>query len=247
MPKFDTVLYYAVSKGKEVGIFSTWEQVSPLVQGFPGARFKKFKQLEKANDFLRESGIDPRSLDASHRIDPPRPVVSTLETQTLQLDTLTISTLRIYCDGACRGNGKETAISSYGIFFGDNDTRNEKGVLPHLPHTNQRAELYAIIRTLEKCDPDHMVEIFSDSSYSIQCYYKYLPGWYNRGFKTAKGAKPLNLDLILWLEKLMKRFPRAKLIHVRGHGDCYGNNQADKLANLALDDHKKGLSFKEIK
>lgn len=45
--------YYAVAKGRNVGIFSTWAECENQVKGFSGAVFKKFKTNDEALSFIR--------------------------------------------------------------------------------------------------------------------------------------------------------------------------------------------------
>ena len=44
---------YAVRKGKQTGIFSTWEEIKPLVTGYPEASFKKFTSRLEAEKFMQ--------------------------------------------------------------------------------------------------------------------------------------------------------------------------------------------------
>ncbi len=44
---------YAVKKGRETGIFSTWEECKQKVHGFPGAQYKSFSTLKEAQDYLQ--------------------------------------------------------------------------------------------------------------------------------------------------------------------------------------------------
>lgn len=44
--------FYAVRKGKQEGIFTTWEECRKQVHGFPGAIYKSFLTLEEAKAFL---------------------------------------------------------------------------------------------------------------------------------------------------------------------------------------------------
>jgi ribonuclease HI len=43
---------YAVKSGRQTGIFTRWEDVSPLVTGYSGAIFKSFSTLEEAKSYL---------------------------------------------------------------------------------------------------------------------------------------------------------------------------------------------------
>ena len=45
--------YYAISRGREVGIVTTWEECKSRVSGFSGAIYKKFNDLEEAKMFVK--------------------------------------------------------------------------------------------------------------------------------------------------------------------------------------------------
>ncbi|XP_068145497.1 ribonuclease H1 [Drosophila tropicalis] len=47
-----TMAYYAVAKGRQVGIFDTWTKCEEQVKGFKGAVYKKFKSRPEAEDFI---------------------------------------------------------------------------------------------------------------------------------------------------------------------------------------------------
>ena len=56
--------YYAVAKGKVVGIFNEWDKVKPLVSGFSGAKYKSFKTLDCAQKYMLEySDIQPSCVE----------------------------------------------------------------------------------------------------------------------------------------------------------------------------------------
>ena len=48
------VKYYAVKKGRQTGVFSSWDECKTMVQGFKGAVYKSFASLEEAQNFLQE-------------------------------------------------------------------------------------------------------------------------------------------------------------------------------------------------
>ena len=47
---------YAVAKGRIVGIFDTWDECEEQIIGFSGAKFKKFEDRKKAQDFIDKYG-----------------------------------------------------------------------------------------------------------------------------------------------------------------------------------------------
>lgn len=44
--------FYAVRKGRTVGIFTDWSKASEAVTGFSGPEFKKFRSLKEATEFM---------------------------------------------------------------------------------------------------------------------------------------------------------------------------------------------------
>ena len=53
----DMSKYYAVANGRKTGIFRSYDDVKPLVSGFPNAKHKSFKTLSEAQDYL--NGVVP--------------------------------------------------------------------------------------------------------------------------------------------------------------------------------------------
>lgn len=45
--------YYAVKKGKNVGVVTSWEACEKLVKGFKGAVYKSFSKKEDAEAFIK--------------------------------------------------------------------------------------------------------------------------------------------------------------------------------------------------
>ena len=52
--------YYAVKKGRNTGLFDTWEECEKQVKGYPGALYKSFKSREDALDYLNNKHIISR-------------------------------------------------------------------------------------------------------------------------------------------------------------------------------------------
>lgn len=46
--------YYAVKKGRQTGIFSTWEECQTMVNGFKGAQYKSFASMQEAENYLND-------------------------------------------------------------------------------------------------------------------------------------------------------------------------------------------------
>ena len=48
--------YYAVFQGRSKGIFLSWEECKKNVEGFPNARYKKFKDIKSATHYVSTGG-----------------------------------------------------------------------------------------------------------------------------------------------------------------------------------------------
>ena len=67
MPKF-----YAVARGRKIGIFNTWPETSQLVHGYPGAKYQGFKSRIEAKNALDDAGIPESLYNSTPIVDPPR-------------------------------------------------------------------------------------------------------------------------------------------------------------------------------
>lgn len=266
MPKAATG-YYAVAKGFNPGIYGTWDDCESQTKGFPGARHKKFKTEAEANNWLAANGVSspasylpaPESTAStstasrfvsqkSTRFSPvvPAPKGKAKEPSRGSNSLLGKNTIAdttgwqiVYCDGACRGNGKPGAVAGVGVWWGPGDVRNIAERCPG-DQTNNRAELIAIVRILETVPPSKTpLLIRTDSSYSIKCFKDYLPNWKTRGFKTSSGGAVKNLGIIMYIDALLQeRMANEQKVHfeyVKGHSGDVGNEGADHQANVGCE------------
>ncbi len=67
-------MYYAVKKGRETGIFKTWEEAKKQVVGYSGAVYKKFIEKSDAEDFMKyeiakfDEALEEKTLNADELI-----------------------------------------------------------------------------------------------------------------------------------------------------------------------------------
>lgn len=138
--------------------------------------------------------------------------------------------VEIFSDGACRGNpgpGGWGALLRY-----QGKERSLSGAEPHT--TNNRMELMAAIRALEALKRPCKVRLTTDSQYLRRGITEWLPGWKQRGWRTA-GKQPVkNVDLWQRLEAAANQH-EVEWHWVRGHSGHRENEIADQLANQAID------------
>jgi ribonuclease HI len=209
------MIFYAVAKGFSPGIYTTWTACTQAVNGFPGAKYKKFDTRLEAEDFINLQ-----------------------QSQLTYIEKTITSDYYVYTDGSCSKNGSKSAQAGIGVYFGPDDPRNlSQRVIGK--QTNNTAEITAIIHAYKIVEPDikkhKTVTICSDSQYAIGCATKY-------GKKQSEDnwSKDIpNKELVKQVYDLYKDQPNIKFMYVPAHtgkSDAHsvGNDGADKLANLAI-------------
>ena len=115
--------------------------------------------------------------------------------------------------------------------------------------SNNIAELTAIITAYKILESDikdnKKIVIFSDSMYAIKCITKY--GEKNENLEWKKPIP--NIELVKESYELFKNKLNIKIIHIKAHTDLtdihsLGNQEADKLANLAVNPEIKDTIVK---
>ena len=146
-----------------------------------------------------------------------------------------------YTDGSLIRKGR-LILCGYGIYFPGKEHKPLSKEYTHEPITNNRAELYAILKTIHICvklnldrikenkNQIKILNIYSDSEYSVKTFNEWLPKW-----KISK-KEYMNKDIIdavdYYLESALFKI---NFIHVRAHTGkkdihSLNNEIVDKLA-----------------
>jgi len=139
--------------------------------------------------------------------------------------------VEIYTDGACKGN---PGVGGWGVLLMHNGRTRELHGGEALT-TNNRMELTAVIRALEALKRSTRVRLHTDSQYVQLGISKWIRDWKKRGWRTANRKPVKNLDLWHRLDELAVGH-EIEWIWVRGHEGNVGNERADELANLGVDE-----------
>ena len=140
-------------------------------------------------------------------------------------------------DGACSGNPGPGGWGGLIIF--DDKSELEIGGSEQNT-TNNRMELTAAIKTLEKLKTYKLKENFklrTDSKYVIEGYTKWITNWKRNGWKTSSGKSVQNLDLWQKIDQL--RINGLVMEYVKGHSGDIQNDRVDKIAT----NYSKGISL----
>jgi ribonuclease HI len=145
-------------------------------------------------------------------------------------DTMDNFDVIAYTDGACKGN---PGIGGWGVKLECKDGSSEFFGGEHNT-TNNRMELIAAIKAIEKCSNHSTVLIYTDSQYLMKGITEWIKGWKKNGWKNAKREPVKNIDLWKRLDELCG-VQKISWRWVRGHNDNPGNERADVLANKGID------------
>ena len=138
--------------------------------------------------------------------------------------------VKIYTDGACKGN---PGVGGWGALLEMNGT--EKELFGGEAHTtNNRMELLAVIRALEALKRRCIVQLHTDSKYVQQGISTWIHGWKRNGWRTSDKKPVKNDDLWRELDELSKLHD-IEWLWVKGHAGHNGNEKADALANRGVE------------
>ncbi|CAG8700464.1 17433_t:CDS:2 [Racocetra persica] len=198
--------YYAVRKGRKTEIYLTWDECKVQVNKFSNTMYKKFPTRTEAQNFIegkREVSV-----------------------------ILNDSKIQIWTDRSSFNNSTTRAQAGIEVFWKDDDPNNLSERLPRSEQTNNRAEIYSVIRALEVCEnKTKPLEIMTDSKYVINIIEDWVEKWEKNGYMSYNNIPIKNQDLIKRLKKFIdNRIGTVRLIHIRGYWGNYGNEQADRLA-----------------
>ena len=145
--------------------------------------------------------------------------------------TKSASTVQIYSDGGCRGN---PGPGGWGVLLRyEGHTKTLYGAESHT--TNNRMELMGAIKGLEALKKTCPVELYTDSQYVRKGMIEWMANWKKNGWRNAKKEPVKNADLWQLLDQQAARH-QVTWHWVKGHSGHPENEQADQLANQAIDE-----------
>ena len=152
----------------------------------------------------------------------------------MQKDNITI-----YTDGGCRGN---PGVGAWGAILLSEKHNLRLEIGESEEHTtNNKMEMQAAIKALERLKHSHNIKLYSDSAYLVNGMNSWIYSWQkNNWIKSDK--KPVeNKDYWLKLIELSKKHS-IEFIKVKGHSSNKENNRADEIVNILMDEHIKNGS-----
>ena len=138
--------------------------------------------------------------------------------------------IRIYTDGACKGN---PGPGGWGVLI-INDSIKKEIYGGEAETTNNRMELSAVIEALKSVDGLACpITIFTDSKYVLKGMSEWIKKWKINNWISSNKKPVKNKDLWLTLDSLSSLY-KIDWIWVKGHSGHPENDRADFLANLGV-------------
>lgn len=138
--------------------------------------------------------------------------------------------VEIYTDGACKGNPGPGGWGAW-LRFGGNEKELYGG---EDNTTNNRMEIMAAIKALELLNRPCDVKLTTDSEYLRKGVLEWMQNWKKRNWKTAAKQPVKNQDLWMRLDEAIQQH-NIQWHWVKGHSGHEGNEKADQLANLGVE------------
>jgi|TARA_B100001059_G_scaffold216444_1_gene234829 ribonuclease HI len=138
--------------------------------------------------------------------------------------------IKIYTDGSCLnnpGNGGWAAIIN-------NDNNIIKISGSEKETTNNKMELMAPIKALQKIDKNEQIEIYTDSKYVKLGITEWIHKWKKNNWQTSKKEPVKNKDLWIQLYDLTSSY-KINWIWVKAHAGNTLNEEVDLLAKKAAE------------
>ena len=137
--------------------------------------------------------------------------------------------IKIYTDGACKGNpgvGGWGAIimqneKNIELFGGENET------------TNNRMELMAVIMALKEISSNLELTVYTDSTYVQKGISEWIKNWKVNNWRSSSKKPVKNKDLWIELDEAVG-LRKINWEWVKGHAGNEGNEKADELANQGV-------------
>lgn len=211
--------FYAVKKGRQTGIFETWEECKKNTSGYKNAVFKSFKTLAEAKSFLDDEIEEDNNIKYHSSEDEI-------------FASLGKDEMLAYVDGSYDNEIKY--FSSAGIMFYNKESESFKFASNDeslISMRNVSGEVKAAMFVIQKA--------FDMKMKLVTIYYDYsgIEMWANGSWKTNNHLTKTYREFCIEMYKKLD----IHFVKVESHTNIKYNELVDKLAKEAIDEVRKSL------
>lgn len=213
--------YYVILEGHEPGIYDNWDKAQLSIKGYPGDKFKSFKNKDIAEEAFQTHNLNIISDNVEKEMKENYDLV-------------------LFTDG---GSNKDK-VGGYAfilLYIKDGEIVKEKEFAKGLKNvTNNAMEMTAITEGLsyliEKGVSDKKIGVYSDSKFAIES----ILGKYNQS--TLKDLSKIAYSIY----DTIKSNNDVELNHINSHIGIKYNEEVDELVNLEKDKIYKDIENDRI-
>ena len=201
--------FYAVKNGREIGIFTSWDECKELVSGFSSAEYKSFSSLEDARNYLGLEGIKKEV----------KPVKTTPVKKSNKLVA--------YVDGSF---SPSTNKFGCGVVLLDGD--NLVDTISKVYTNSKWSQIRNVAGELVACNL--AITYAKEHDYDeVTVHYDYMgiEAWATGEWKTKN---ELTKKYKTWFDEMSKEI-KVNFVKVKAHSGNKYNEMADELAGELLD------------
>ena len=205
--------YYSVRKGIKPGIYNTWDEAKQQIQGFKGAEYKSFTDMNSAIVYYNNEKME---------------------------NNLDNTSLYIFTDGSYQKNLDK---HSYGVLIPQIDYKYSYSFESSTNNRNELSAILHGLLYIKNIDINKLgfnkIIIVSDSDYCIKSIKDYSKKWFDENYNILDNSKK-NLDLFIDIRKTINSInSKIDFLKVKSHTNnldsiSFYNDKVDKIAKDSI-------------
>lgn len=222
------VKYYAVKKGRNPGIYTTWEECSKEVIGYQNAIYKSFKTIEEANEYLNSENQGSSFIKKEKKKTNDNAVLKANQLIEKQISNLEIDEAISFVDGTYLENELGIKKVGYGVVLITSKTKKYLSQqlfnVDYIQYRNVYGEIEAAMAAINWA--------INNNIKKLAIYYDYegINAW---ATKKWSANNDLTKDYVKFIDSISNQI-KLLFLKVKSHTGIIYNELADELASKSV-------------